>query len=525
MPINNPLVGLIALLTTIIIFFFNAIKNIIPNNKIKLGGMEPKQSQKIGLFIFHRDLRIVDNTSLIELSKKVDKIIPLFIFDDRQIVSPCGRLPCEGYAVITNQYKSNPCVNFMIESLRELADDIKARGGILNFIKGNTIAIIKQIIESNKINVVAFTLDYTPFAKSRDNEIIGLCDKLKIAVITSHDCLLLSKPVSKENGEIYKVFTPFHNAFKNEKIIEPNTYKITNFSDTVLDGSFETIEDIAIRPDKDFKPAVKGGRINGLKQLDLVKNQKEYNKNRNTLSYNTTHLSAYNKFGNVSVREVYATFAKLPNGGSDLIKQLFWRDFYYNIMNSDPNALNGNFNPKFDKVKWNNDESSYGSLPLQGSAIESLFDAWKSGNTGFPIVDACMRELNASGIMHNRGRMIVADFLIKLLRIDWRKGEKYFATHLIDYDPAMNNYNWQWVAGTGPFSQPYFRVFNPWAQSEKYDSECEYIYKWIPLLKGVPAKKIHNWSAFHGEFKDIAYPAPIIDYEKAREAYLKEINL
>lgn len=523
MPINNPLVGLIALLTTIIIFFFKTIKNIIPSNKIKLGGMETKQSQRIGLFIFHRDLRIIDNTPLIELSKKVDKIIPLFIFDDRQITSPCGSLPyavverqatpelhLQSCAVITNAYKSNPCVNFMIESLRELADDIKERGGILNFIKGNTITIVKQIIESNKINAVAFTLDYTPFAKSRDNEIIQMCDKLKIAVITSHDCLLLGKPVSKDNSEIYKVFTPFHNAFKNEKIIEPNTYKITNFSDTILDDSFETIEEIAIRPDKDFKPAIKGGRINGLKQLELVKNQKEYNKNRNTLSYNTTHLSAYNKFGNVSVREVYATFAKLPGGGSDLIKQLFWRDFYYNIMNSDPNALNGNFNSKFDTIKWN--------------PGETLFDAWKSGNTGFPVVDACMRELNATGIMHNRGRMIVADFLIKLLRIDWRKGEKYFATRLIDYDPAMNNYNWQWVAGTGPFSQPYFRVFNPWAQSEKYDSECEYIYKWIPVLKDVPAKKIHNWSASHGEFKDITYPAPIIDYEKARESYLKEIK-
>lgn len=496
MLINNPLVGLIILLTSVIIFFFNTIKNIIPNDKIRLGGMESKPLQKIGLFIFHRDLRIVDNTSLIELSKKVDKIIPLFIFDDRQIVS--------------NTYKSNPCVNFMIESLRELADDIKERGGILNFMRGNTIAIVKQIIESNKINVVAFTLDYTPFAKSRDNEIIQMCDKLKIAVITSHDCLLLSKPVSKENGEIYKVFTPFHNAFKNEKIMEPNTYKITNFFNIVLRDRFETIEEIAIRPDKEFRPAVKGGRINGLKQLDLVKNQNEYNKNRNTLSYNTTHLSAYNKFGNVSVREVYSTFAKLPGGGSDLIKQLFWRDFYYNIMNGDPNALNGNFNPKFDNIKWNPNES--------------LFDAWKSGNTGFPVVDACMRELNATGIMHNRGRMIVADFLIKLLRIDWQKGEKYFATRLIDYDPAMNNYNWQWVAGTGPFSQPYFRVFNPWAQSEKYDSECEYIYKWIPVLKDVPAKKIHNWSAFHGEFKDIAYPAPIIDYEKAREKYLKEIK-
>jgi deoxyribodipyrimidine photo-lyase len=484
--------GIIAFLTTIIIFFLNVFIIKDKTNIYKSGGMS---SPSTGLFIFHRDLRIVDNTALIELSKQVDFIIPLFIFDDRQITN--------------NTYKSNLCVNFMIESLIELSDDISKQGGHLNFINGDTTKIIKQIIKNNNIAAIGFTLDYTPFAKSRDNEIINLCNEANINIITSHDCLLLGKPVSKENGEIYKVFTPFHNAFKDEKIQKPDTTIIKNFSNVILPNTINDITNIAIiSPDKN--PAVRGGRVNGLKILNNTTNQQEYNKNRNTLSYNTTHLSAYNKFGIVSIREVYQTFAKLPNTSLDLIKQLFWRDFYYNIMNSDPNALNGNYNPKFNTIKWRDDPAA--------------FEAWKSGNTGFPIVDACMRELNNTGIMHNRGRMIVADFLIKILRINWRDGEKYFATNLIDYDPAMNNYNWQWVAGTGAFSQPYFRVFNPWTQSLKYDPDCEYIYKWIPELKSVPKTDIHNWNIKCNKFQ-INYPSPIIDYEKARESYLKEIKL
>jgi len=482
--------GIITGLATIIIFFLNVF---ILKNNYKSGGMP---SPSTGLFIFHRDLRIVDNTALIELSKQVDNVIPLFIFDDRQIAK--------------NSYKSNLCVNFMIESLIELSKDISKQDGYLNFMRGNTGEIIEKIIKNNNIAAIGFTLDYTPFAKSRDNEIINLCNDANINTITSHDCLLLGELASKENGEIYKVFTPFHNAFKNEKIRSPNTYTIKNFSNIKLPDAISDINSIAIiSPDKN--PAVIGGRVNGLKMLNNAANQQEYNKDRNTLSYNTTHLSAYNKFGIVSIREVYQTFAKLPNQSLDLIKQLFWRDFYYNIMNSDPNALNGNFNPKFNTIKWRDDPVA--------------FEAWKTGKTGFPVVDACMRELNNTGIMHNRGRMIVADFLIKILRINWRDGEKYFATNLIDYDPAMNNYNWQWVAGTGAFSQPYFRVFNPWTQSAKYDPDCEYIYKWIPELINVPKADIHNWNIAHSKFlNEVNYPSPIIDYVKARDKYIKEIK-
>jgi deoxyribodipyrimidine photo-lyase len=209
---------------------------------------------------------------------------------------------------------------------------------------------------------------------------------------------------------------------------------------------------------------------------------------------------------------VYHAFKALPNGGSDLIKQLFWRDFYYNIMMHDPNALKGNYSSKFDGFPWNEPGEN--------------FNAWKEGRTGFPVVDACMRELNSTGYMHNRGRMIVADFLIKILRIDWRLGEHYFATKLIDYDPAQNNYNWQWVAGTAPFSQPYFRVFNPWTQAVKFDPECEYIKKWVSELRDVPCDIIHSSESGDNQSNSNhnKYIQPIVDYKIARDEYLLAIK-
>jgi deoxyribodipyrimidine photo-lyase len=283
---------------------------------------------------------------------------------------------------------------------------------------------------------------------------------------------------------------------------------VKNWSNLILDGSNISIDDFPT----DISPAINGGRKEGLEILKNIKIQSKYNINRNQLSYNTTHLSAHNKFGTVSIREVYHAFKALPNGGSDLIKQLFWRDFYYNIMMHDPNALKGNYSSKFDGFPWNEPGEN--------------FNAWKEGRTGFPVVDACMRELNSTGYMHNRGRMIVADFLIKILRIDWRLGEHYFATKLIDYDPAQNNYNWQWVAGTAPFSQPYFRVFNPWTQAVKFDPECEYIKKWVSELRDVPCDIIHSSESGDNQSNSNhnKYIQPIVDYKIARDEYLLAIK-
>jgi deoxyribodipyrimidine photo-lyase len=234
----------------------------------------------------------------------------------------------------------------------------------------------------------------------------------------------------------------------------------------------------------------------------------DYEATRNTLSDQTTMLSAYTKFGNISVREVYYAFKeKLDKAASEsLIRQLLWRDFYAQLLNEYPDLLFHPMKEQYSKIKW--------------SSSQRLLDAWENGVTGFPIVDAGMREMAATGYMHNRARLIAGSFLPKTLFINWQKGEAHFARSLVDYDPASNNGNWQWVAGTGSDSQPYFRILNPFLQSAKYDPDAEYIKKWVPELADVPAKDIHKWDKTHNEYENVDYPAPIVDYAKQKDKVL-----
>lgn len=214
----------------------------------------------------------------------------------------------------------------------------------------------------------------------------------------------------------------------------------------------------------------------------------------------TSQLSAHLKFGTVSVREVFYAVVQALGEEHPLLRQLYLRHFFTHIAYYFPKVFGHAFIDKFDKVAWDNN-------------LE-IFQAWAAGKTGFPIVDAAMRDLNATGNMHNRLRMVVASFLVKDLHISWRWGERYFAQHLLDYDPCLNNGNWQWAASTGCDAQPYFRIFNPWLQQQKFDPDCVYIYQWLPELRGVPAKVLHNWHKTHyGDF----YPAPIIDHSQAAE--------
>jgi len=234
----------------------------------------------------------------------------------------------------------------------------------------------------------------------------------------------------------------------------------------------------------------------------IIKERNYPNKNK------TTRLSAYLKFNVVSIREVYESFKNKLGAKNNLLTQLYWRDFYMIILYHYPNNLGSSMKEKYDKIKWDNNKS--------------WFKLWCNGKTGFPIVDASMREMNVTGFMNNRCRMIVSSFLIKILQIDWRWGENYFAQKLTDYDPANNNGGWQWIAGSGSDSQPYFRIFNIKLQTEKYDKDCKYIKKWIPELKNLSPKEIRNWDDIYQNYKSIKYPAPIVDYAKQK---LKTIKL
>jgi len=239
--------------------------------------------------------------------------------------------------------------------------------------------------------------------------------------------------------------------------------------------------------------------------------QSHYDATRDFLRNSTTGLSAAIKFGCISIREIYHAFLAKYGRNFGLIRELIWREFFAHVLHNFPEVLSGSYQPKFRKISWRN-----------GLGAQSDLKAWKEGRTGFPVVDACMRQLNSTGYMHNRGRMIVANFLVKTLLINWRLGEQYFAQKLTDYDPASNNGNWQGISGTGVDMKPYFRDMNPWIQSAKFDQDAVFIKKWVPELAEVLPNDIHKWSVSHTleKYKGIKYAKPIVDYDEQKEKML-----
>ena len=446
-----------------------------------------------GLFIFRRDFRIIDNNALNLLNERCDKVFTIFIFTPEQVGSG-------------NKYKSDNSVQFMIESLQDLAGQISRAGGHLYTFFGHNDEIVEQCIQDFKINVVCYNLDITPYAKERDAKIVRVCERTKTYVMYDHDYYLHEPGVIvNSTGGPYQKFTPYYQAALKLKVDPPARASKMRFAQTTAHianrlGLTEALHNFT---HINLDILVHGGRSNAIKQLKTAaKNIQNYPQTHNSLNHPTSQLSAFIKFGCVSVREVYKTFRTKR----DFIRQLFWRDFYANVLYSFPHVLGHSMKPKYDKVKWH--------------FSARWFDAWCNGTTGFPVVDAGMRQLNKTGYMHNRARLIVASFLVKTLLIDWQRGEQYFATKLTDYDPASNNLNWQWCASSAVDSQPYFRIFNPWRQAENFDPDCEYIKEWVPELAALPAKDILNWETKWTEFPDISYPKPICDYNAQKDKAL-----
>lgn len=451
----------------------------------------------IGLFIFRRDFRIFDNISLYALAEKCSKIFTVFIFTPEQVVS--------------NKFKSDRAIQYMIESLEELSEHIKAAGGKLYLLQGENESIILSCIKALHITHIGYNLDYSPYALKRDSQIEHLSKKHGIELITDYDYYLLPPNQVLTGGKTaYKKFTPFYHACMSEKIPLPNDSKTTLTKvSTALSKTKDLPHELTFKQSYSKfvnltsveikNMAFRGGRSEALKSLKQgVITQKKYDVIHNTAHMNTSRLSPYIKFGCISIREVYQEF----KSNKPFIRQLIWRDFYANILYN-YKVLGNAMQEKYNKLKWDNSKS--------------WFKLWCEGNTGFPIVDAGMRELNISGYMHNRTRLIVASFLVKTLLISWEWGEKYFATRLIDYDPASNNGNWQWIASTGADSQQYFRIFNPMMQGKKFDTECIYIKKWIPELADLEPKLIHKWDLIWDKHKDIKYPKPMCDYSDQKK--------
>jgi deoxyribodipyrimidine photo-lyase len=449
-----------------------------------------------GLFIFRRDLRVVDNKGLYLANSVCKQIHPVFIFTPEQVTN-------------SNAFKSENAVQFMIESLQDLSSQIDKMGGKLNCFYGENAAIIEQIIKEFNIEVVCFNTDYSPYAVKRDASIIKLCKKLGVSVETKHDyCLQPPGTIVNGAGTTYQKFTPFYQTALREKVDAPMAAKHIHFSGRgsksshtiTLANAFRRFTAGTPNPDR----IVRGGRQNAIHQIRIAaKNIKSYAKTRDQLNHYTSELSAHIKFGCVSVREVYKAF----RSNEGFIRQLYWRDFYANVMYSFPQVIGSAMKPNYRHIQWNHNAG--------------WFKKWCDGMTGFPVIDAGMRQLNATGYMHNRARLLVACFLVKTLLISWEKGERYFAQKLTDYDPASNNGNWQWIAGTGADSQPYFRVFSPWEQAKHYDSDCEYIKKWVPELEKVPNEDVLKWDEKYSKYSDVKYPKPMVDYREQKEAALK----
>lgn len=435
------------------------------------------------LFIFRRDLRLTDNTGLIEAGKRYETIIPCFIVDPRQVQA--------------HPFRSLPALQFMLDSLKGLERQLAERGGKLSLFYGHPEIIIKDLLLVQGIDAVAVNTDYTPFSRKRDEKLRRLCRSCGVAFHSRHD-LLLTTPgeALKKDGTPYTVFTPFFKKASGLKVSRPGKMPAVKFLKRSLG---EPAEKIYGKLQNAAQPAVTipPGRSGALRILKGLADYKNYGEERNLpVLAATTHLSVHLKFGTCSVREAYYGIRKKLGIHHDLIRQLYWRDFYTHIAWHFPHVFGHAFKKRYDELHWNNNRK--------------VFKAWCRGRTGFPIVDAGMRQLNQTGFMHNRVRMITASFLIKDLHIDWRWGERYFATKLVDYDPCVNNGNWQWAASTGCDAQPWFRIFNPWRQQKKFDGDCDYIHRWLPELGDALPEAIHGLNA--GKIIS-GYPAPIVDHD------------
>lgn len=445
-----------------------------------------QKQYKKSLFIFRRDLRLEDNTGLIAAVGQSDSIVLCFIFDTRQIGE-------------NNPYRSMHAIQFMIESLCDLEQQIKKSHGHLYLFFGLAEDIVETLIKQENIDAVFCNRDYSPFSIKRDENIAKVCHENHI-VFNHYNDLLLTEPedVISSTNLPYAIFTAFYKKASQKNIPRPCNVQYGAFYKKPISQDQTSTIYIKILKKKNGYAHVHGGTNKAHTILQSLTQFKNYSTTHNIPSLSTTNLSAYLKFGCISIRQAYHAIKDTLGINHPLIRQLYWRDFFTHVAYHSPFVFGNPYHERYATLPW--------------SKNMDHFKAWCQGKTGFPIVDAGMRQLNITGFMHNRVRMIVASFLTKDLHINWLWGEKYFAQQLIDYDPMINNGNWQWSASTGCDAQPYFRIFNPWLQQKKFDPECIYIKQWIPELQDIHNKIIHNWFNTNN-MKVKKYPRPIVDHK------------
>ncbi len=452
-------------------------------------------------FVFRRDLRLADNTGLRRALEMSREVVPCFVFDPRQ--ADPGR----------NDYFSAHAFQFLIESLADLDSQLSAAGGRLYRFRGEPAVVVARVIDEAGVEAVFVNRDYTPFARARDASIAEACAARNVPFHRSHDGLLTYPgQVLTGSGTPYRVFTPFWKTAREIEVPRPASDPADGgaFARAGIAGAFSPEVDLELLPESDRNPdlRLRGGRARGLARLDRIGDLATYETSRDLPAdeNGTSTLSPHHKAGTVSIRETYHRIAAALGPDHELLRQLYWRDFFTQLAWFEPRVFGHAFHAEYDTIVWEDDDA--------------LFTAWCAGRTGFPLVDAGQRQLAATGWMPNRVRMVVASFLVKDLHVDWRRGERWFARHLVDYDPAVNNGNWQWAASTGADAQPWFRIFNPWRQQERFDPEAAYVRRWVPELAGLDAAAIHGLARHRPA--GLGYPEPVVDHP-ARAARAKEL--
>jgi deoxyribodipyrimidine photo-lyase len=432
------------------------------------------ENSKVTLFWFRRDLRIDDNTALFHALKSKNNVLPIFIFDTE---------------IIDELDRDDSRITFIYSLLNNINENLKKHNSSLHIEKGKPIEVFSKLIKQYDVESVYTNRDYEPYANIRDRKIKELLADNHIEFNTFKDHVIFeTNEIVKQDLTPYKVYTPYSKkwlaalkdshleAWKSEKLID----KLVKHHFT-----FPSLSEIGFTESKI--------KVLPFDTTDsLIEN---YNATRNFPAINkTSKLSPHLRFGSISIRKCVKNALKAED--PTFVKELIWREFFIQTLWHFPKSAQFNFKSKYDSIKWRNNESE--------------FEAWCNGKTGYPIVDAGMNELNATGYMHNRVRMITASFLCKHLLIDWKWGEAYFAKKLLDFDLAQNVGNWQWTAGTGCDSAPYFRIFNPTEQVKRFDKNLEYIKKWVP------------------DFQELTYTSPIVEHKFARvrclETYKAGLN-
>lgn len=453
-----------------------------------------------------RDLRWEDNAALSYATQNFDETTVIFVFDTNIL----SKLPS----------KEDRRVQFIFESLVDLEKKLSSFGSSIKIFYGDPTQIIPKFAKENKYNAVCTNRDYEPYAKSRDEKVRKELKKADIDFVVFKDSVMFeSHEVKTKTNGYYKVFTPYKNQWrevwaKQEKQVpyyQVNLKNLHQFQNKQSVLNKDWMKEIGFQQTEN---EIKGGRTIGLKSLKNFCNNKidSYHQDRDfPIKQATSNLSAHIRFGTISIREmIYLADQSQTQGSHIWIDELIWRDFYQMILDLNPHITNTSFKPEYDQIKW--------------PGTQKQFKAWVEGQTGFPIIDATMRCFAQTGLMHNRLRMVVASFLCKILHVNWRKGEEYFAHTLLDFDLAANNGGWQWSSSSGCDAQPYFRIFNPYTQSEKFDGNGDFIKLWCPELKELPKKYIHAPHTADMLILSEAklklgsdYPYPIVDYKEQRE--------